>query len=108
MLQMARVLTINANGLVKTAAIGKRLLRSFLLGLEFRHMLGGPAFDFALVGALERQRIGSHVARDARRGADDRTRADVHRGHHHSVAAHEHVVADFGVVLIHAVIVASD
>ena len=71
-------------------------------------MLGGPAFDFALVGALERQRIRGHVARDARRGADNRTRADVHRSHHHGVAAHEHVVADFGVVLVHAVIIAGD
>ena len=71
-------------------------------------MLVRPALDVGLPRAAHAQRVGGHGLGDDRTGRHERAVADFGRGHHHGVGPHEHVVADDGLVLTHAVIVAGD
>src|SRR5580704_5083898 len=66
------------------------------------------AFAVGLRAALDRKRIVGHVLGDHRAGADIGAVADVHRRHQRGIGADEGTLADRGLVLCEAVVVAGD
>src|SRR5882672_5351222 len=67
-----------------------------------------PALAVVLRAALDGQRIVGHVLGDHRAGADIGAVADFHRRHQRGIGADEGALADRGLVLGKAVVIAGD
>ena len=67
-----------------------------------------PIRAYSLHPASQRQRVGRHVLRDHRAGADVGAIADAHGRDQCSVAADEDASADGGGILVQAVVIAGD
>ena len=83
---------------------------SLLPGLDAQALATGDgvALDVLLLAALDGKGVVGHIVRDAGAGTRNGAGANVDGRHHHGVRANEGAVADGGVALVHAVVVAGD